>query len=141
MTRLDCLNALSSQFTDLTEERIAAINSRIHLLLSSRQRWQLLARKRTTISLSEPATKDHARAQPTEPGPQIDLIAQTKQDLERLEKTMSQLSPDERLILRLRYQHDLTLEEVARHMNLTNPNQARRQIEAAIAKLAKYMES
>ncbi len=54
---------------------------------------------------------------------------------------MSQLSPDERLILRLRYQHDLTLEEVARHMNLTDPNQARRQIEAAIAKLAKYMES
>ena len=141
MTRLDCLNALSGQFTDLTEERIAEINSRIHLLLSSRQRWQLLARKRTTISLSETASKGHTSAQPTEPGPQIDLIAQTKQDLERLEKAMSQLSPDERLILRLRYQHDLTLEEVARHMNLTDPNQARRQIEAAIAKLAKYMES
>ncbi len=73
MTRLDCLNALSSQFTDLTEERIAEINSRIHSLLSSRQRWQLLARKRTTISLSEPASKGHTSAQPTEPGPQIGL--------------------------------------------------------------------
>ena len=141
MTRLDCLNALSGQFTDLTEERIATINSRIHSLLSSRQRWQLVARKRRTISLSEPATRDHTSAHPTEPGPPIDLIAQTKQDLERLERAMAQLSPDERLILRLRYQHDLKLEEVARHMNFTDSNQARRQIEAAIVKLSKCMES
>ncbi len=140
LTRLECLRALPSQYSNITGQQIAEINSRIHSLLSSRQRWRLAAGIREIGSLDESVTNDRTSPQDVEPRLQIDALVQAEQDREKLEKAMINLSPNERLLLRLRYLHDLTLDEVASVMKLNDTNQAHRQIEAAAAKLAKYMD-
>ena len=140
MTRTECMHALRHRYGGITDRDIAKINSRIHSLLSSKQRWQLAARKGEEISLSETNPEVQPGNEPTDPGPEVASLVQSEQDRERLAEAMAQLSPDERLILRLRYEQDLTLEEVARLMNFGDPYRARRQIEAAVATLVAYMD-
>ncbi len=55
-------------------------------------------------------------------------------------KAMARLEPRQRLLLQLRFQQDLTLEEVARLTRLNDSFQVRREIEAALAALAKAMK-
>jgi transcriptional regulator with XRE-family HTH domain len=43
------------------------------------------------------------------------------------------------LLLRLRYEQDLTLEEVARLVGLGDPYRAHREIQAAVAELGRHL--
>jgi DNA-directed RNA polymerase specialized sigma subunit len=54
---------------------------------------------------------------------------------------MARLEPRQRLLLRLRFQQDLTLEEVARLTRIPDPYRANREIQAAVAALAHLMKS
>ena len=53
---------------------------------------------------------------------------------------MARLEPQQRLLLQLRYQQDLTLKEVAQLTGLADAFKARRQIDAALAALKKAMK-
>ena len=140
-TRQECLQALRIHYPDITAQQIGEINGRIHELLSSQQRWRLIARNRATVSLSEALSDHSSNAEPIAPGPDVDEVTASRMDRERLKAAMSQLSHDDRLVLQLRYQRDLTLDEVARLMRFADPSAAHRQIAAALAKLAEYMKN
>jgi RNA polymerase sigma factor (sigma-70 family) len=94
------------------------------------------------VSLAEPAPSDpdEPAYQPEEPGPGPDLLAQDDQDHQRLEAALSRVLPRQRLLLRLRFQQDLTLSDVARLAGLSDTNQAHRQIQAALAALAEFLK-
>jgi RNA polymerase sigma factor (sigma-70 family) len=134
MTRDECRHVLEPQFPNITDRQIVASNARIHAELTSRQRWQLSTRRKETVPIDDVAMPLTTADESPE------SLVQSAQDRERLQKAMARLEPEQRLVLQLRYQQDLTLEEVARLTRLNDPFHARRKIDAALAALAKAMK-
>ncbi len=141
MSRIECLHLLASRYPDLTEHDISDINARLFALLTPRQRWQLGTRTTSVGPQADEPTSafDDAALQLEEPGPGPEELAQSTQDRGRLDAALAELPPRQRLLLRLRYEQDLTLAEVARLTGLGDPFRANRQIQAALAALAAVM--
>ncbi len=138
MTLQECWHALRAQFPDLTEERLSNVVGHLHSILTSRQHWLLSTRKREVRSLSELPASDEIRVrpEPEDPGPGPEILAELEQERTTLLRAMSHLTSLQRVLLRLRYQDDLTLKEVARLTGLGDPFRAKRQIQAALDALA-----
>ncbi len=134
MTHHECLHVLKSRFTKLTLEQIGDANALLHSSLSSRQRWQLSITRDKSLSI-ETSTVD---IEANDDGPELQL--QSGEERQRLEKAMARLEPQQRLLLQLRYQQDLTLKEVAQLTGLNDPFKAKRQIDAALTALTKAMK-
>jgi len=133
MTLYECLHALQVQFPDQTEKQLSQANARLNATLTSEQHWRLNARKRHTFSLDELASgqgQSGADSQDPNPGPEV--LVELDQERDRLEQAMNRLTPKQQLILRLRYQHNLKLKEVARLARLGDLHRARRQIQDAL---------
>jgi DNA-directed RNA polymerase specialized sigma24 family protein len=94
------------------------------------------------VSLDGRSTPGESGAAGTleEPGPGPDELALQAQQQSRLQAALSRLPPQQRLLLRLRFEQDLTLAEVARLTRQQDPFRANRQIQAALAALADLME-
>lgn len=73
----------------------------------------------------------------TDPGPET--VVQLHQSWEELEKAMSKLSNQQRLLLRLRYQEDLPLKEVANLAGLGDLHQAKRRVKGALKTLSELL--
>ena len=143
MPRDECLHVLQARFPALTERGLAEINARLFSLLTPQQRWQLSVRTTSMLPLDEASTPDadEPNVQPEDPGPGPEELSQSEQERRQLETAMASLPPQQRLLLRLRYQQNLTLEEVARLMRLPDPFRANRQIQAALHALAELMKA
>jgi len=57
-----------------------------------------------------------------------------------LRQALARLTPHQRLLIKLRYQQDLSLKEVARLTRLGDPFRARRHIQAALDQLAMHFK-
>ena len=77
---------------------------------------------------------------PAEPGPGPEKSASLLQNQARLQQALTSLSSHQRLLIKLRYQQDLSLKEVARLTRLGDPFRARRHIQAALDQLSKYFK-
>jgi RNA polymerase sigma factor (sigma-70 family) len=143
MPRDECLYVLQAKYPELTDQQLAEINARLFSLLTPRQRWQLSARRSSQVSLddSPDADADEAALQVEAPDPGPEELSQADQERRRLEAAMAQLPARQRLLLRLRYEQNLTLEEVARLTRLPDPFRAHRQIQAALAALAEIIKT
>ena len=141
LPRAECLRRLRPRFPDLTDQQLSDINARLFSLLSPQQRWQLGMRMATTGPQGETLTldvdDDSIQLEDASAGPEE--VAQDEQQQERLAAALAQLPPAQRLLLRLRYEQDLTLAEVARLTGLHDPFRANRQIQAALAAVAEIM--
>ncbi len=138
----ECFLSLNATHPKLTQTRFSEINGRLNQLLTSEQHWRLSAGRRATVSLNEaPSKSGGAASMPEHPGPGPEAMAQLEQDSTRLKQAMARLEPTQRLLLRLRFQHDLTLDKVARYAGLKNLHIARRQLQAALDSLADILES
>lgn len=143
MSRAQCLNVLRPRFPGLTEPQVAGINGRLFALLTPQQRWQLSMRtpeSRPTL-YGVPTEEDDSVWQLAEPGPGPDDLASEMQEQRLLREALAELPPEQRLLLRLRYEQDLTLVEVARLTRQPDPFRANRQIHAALQALADLMEA
>jgi RNA polymerase sigma factor (sigma-70 family) len=140
-TRNECLRALERKFPGLTAQKISEINTRLFSKLSPRQRWKASSRAHGAISLDEATSDDpdELRLQLADPAMGPELLASQDQTRASLERALSHLPPKQRLLLRLRYQQDLTLNEVARLMGLADPYKANREIQAALTDLATFL--
>jgi RNA polymerase sigma factor (sigma-70 family) len=134
MTHGECLHVLKSRFTKITLDQISDTNARLHSILSSNQRWQLSVKRAETLTIDD----SEADIEADDYGPEFQV--QSEEDRLRLNKAMARLEPQQRLLLQLRYQQDLTFREVAQLTGLTDPFKARRQIDAALAALTKAMK-
>jgi RNA polymerase sigma factor (sigma-70 family) len=141
MSRAQCLQALVPRFPQLTEATVSEINARLFALLTPRQRWQLSAR---TPAL-QPVTcgvwpeDDDPAWQVAEPGPGPDDLAEESQERRQLQDALARLPAEQRLLLRLRYERNLTLTEVARLTSQSDPFRANRRIQSALKALAELM--
>ena len=141
MSRVQCLQALMPRFPALTDATVSEINARLFTLLKPQQRWQLSSRtaalKPVTCGVS-PEDDDPAW-QLAEPGPGPDELTAHLQEQRRLQDALSKLPAEQRLLLRLRYEQDLTLAEVARLTGQSDLFRANRKIQVALDTLADLM--
>jgi len=142
MSRAQCLQALLPRFPGLTDAMLSGINARLFELLSPQQRSQLTVRAPTSL---KPATcgvspeDDEPAWQLEQPGPGPDDLTAELQERRRLQDAVARLSAEQRLLLRLRYEQNLTLAEVARLTGQSDPFRANRQIRAALDTLGDFM--
>lgn len=128
---------LRPQFPHLSFEAVAAADHRVELALSSRHHWTLAAAQPRLESLdsSTDGEADARRVDPPdrEPSPE-QLVAGVERNT-RLRDAVRQLPPEDRLLVRLRLEQDLTLAEVARVAGLSGPQQADRRLREIYARL------
>ncbi len=134
MTRQECLQVLKTSFPNITDRKFSERNAEIHAVLTSRQRWGLSATRHRGRSIDQTAESIEGN----EKGPEA--LVQFEQDRELLQNALQRLEPQQRTYLQLRYQQDLTLDEVAQLMGLGDSFHARRKIDAALSALAKAMK-
>lgn len=77
--------------------------------------------------------------QPADPGAGPEQLAGEWMSRDAINEALLKLAPRQRLLLRLRYQQDLTLEEVARLVGLPDPYRANREIQAAVEELGRHL--
>ncbi|MBX3702351.1 MAG: sigma-70 family RNA polymerase sigma factor, partial [Steroidobacteraceae bacterium] len=103
MTREQCLHVLLPRFPGLTDLQLAGINARLFSMQTSRQRWQIGARARGSISLDEALDPEQGDVpiQPEDPSAGPEALTQSDQERTQLEAAMAKLQPRQRLLLRL----------------------------------------
>ena len=130
---------LQNRFPDLTPKRLAESRERIEKELTANQRW-LLGARFAQGALGTSATFEESEASPLEiPDPRPDPEAQAALEESRaaLGRSLARLSKRERLLVRLRFEQELTLEHIARLLGLGNAQRADRQIKDILARLRK----
>jgi RNA polymerase sigma factor (sigma-70 family) len=138
MSRAQCVEELAPRYPGLTEAGVAEINARLFALLTPHQRWQLSARGPASrpVACGEESGDDDPALHVAGPGPGPEDLAASLQEQRRLREALAQLPAAQRLLLRLRYEQDLTLAEVARLTGHPDPFRANRKIQSALADLA-----
>ena len=76
---------------------------------------------------------------PADPHPNQESALAAREQEHRLRMALQKLSQPERLLIRLRFEQSLTLEEIAGLMGLSDAQQVHRRIAAILEKLRKNM--
>jgi RNA polymerase sigma factor (sigma-70 family) len=141
MSRAQCVEALLPQFPELAEATVSEINARLFALLTPQQRWQLSARTSALKPVVCGVVPEHDDPawQAAAPGPGPDDLAAEMQEQGQLRDALAKLPAEQRLLLRLRYEQNLTLAEVARLTGQPDPFRANRRIQAALDALSDLM--
>jgi RNA polymerase sigma factor (sigma-70 family) len=97
---------------DLDQDQLAQIEDRIELSLSSRQRWILSGRRSPAAIVNAAVLVEDAEkttAEVADTGLDPECLAVRQQQKMQLQRGVSQLAADERLILQLRFEEALSL--------------------------------
>lgn len=132
----EALLTLRAPFPQLTEPELIAAEERIRKCLTPRQLWllSLTPPRAVPLPLEDPdGHEGHLRDPHPSPEEQLSLTEQRA----ALARALSRLKASERLLVRLRFEEDLTLEEVARVTGLGNAQQAERRIREVLERLQK----
>ncbi len=138
-TTEESLLLLASQFPGVTAERLAKSRNRIEKELTANQRW-LLASRAAQITPGKSAVEDEASAREIpdfQPSPEEQAIQDESRA--KLRSLMSGLTAHERLLLRLRFEQELTLEQCAKLVGLGNAQRVDRQLKEILARLRNEM--
>ncbi len=132
--------ALKADFPDLTRELLANAVGRVHSLLTPRQRWQIAVRNRGRRQNQGEFPGNQVEGLPdTANGPEAET--QKHQELETLQKAISRLPTEQRLLLRLRFQEGLGLKKIAQLKFHDDTNITWRQIQAAVDALIQLINN
>ena len=142
MPRAECLHVLQARFPDLTDLQLSEINARLFSLLTPGQRWQAGVRAAPRVSLDASLAPDEGppELQVAEPGPGPDGHAEADEERRLVAAAMQRLPSRQRLLLRMRYEQNLSLAEIARLTGLPDTNRVYRELEAAVAAVRKLVD-
>jgi len=143
MTGQDCLHALSTEFPDVTRQQLSRAISRVHGVLTPRQRWQIGVRHRRQRRSGDQGGDSRLHDVDQLPTPIEDpaIMAQKQQDLDALQVALANLSAREHLLLHLRFHSGLTLNQIAQFVRLSDSARAWRHIEKALKALSDQFPS
>jgi RNA polymerase sigma factor (sigma-70 family) len=134
MPREECLQALSVDFPDVTRQMLSQAISRIHRVLTPRQRWQNSVRLRRKQRSGEMLLKDMENIPSPEQDPSV--MAREQQELEVLQTAIKALPARQRLLLHFRFHDGLTLKQIAQFVQLGDSNRAWRHLQEALQALS-----
>jgi RNA polymerase sigma factor (sigma-70 family) len=144
---VDCLSAeeacfkLKSRFPETTLDQLTDSSERIRRTLTARQKWLLSVRRtRTTPAFTGTSGQDDALLQVPSETPSPESWVALQEQHAALACGLSRLPASDRLLIRLRFERDLTLEEIARLLQMDNPQSADRRIREAIEGLRRGMK-
>jgi RNA polymerase sigma factor (sigma-70 family) len=139
LTVHETLESLRAEFPDVTIEAVAAADNRVSLSLGWRQLWALTAARPKVESLDLDQDGPAAIDPPaSDPSPEATLADAEQRAL--LRSALARLSPEDRLLVRLRIDQGLTLGEVAVIAGLRDPQQADRRLRAIYRRMRDQME-
>ena len=132
---------LRPRFPALTRPQLAEGLERVRQSLTSRQLWLLGTRTAETEPLEDGPAQGYGilPRQVPDPKPDPEVLAALKERRTSLARALSRLSRFDRLLVRLRFQRELTLEQVARLTNLGDPQRVDRRIRKILETLRKAM--
>lgn len=130
----DCLQAIAGEHPLVSEMELAGIIRQLNLTLTPRQHWLLSTRKRVAVSVDEPEVRREA-SMVEKSLDETEHHAVSSEEQQRLEEALRQLPTVQRLVLRLRFQQELTLKETAWAAGLEDEFKARYLISKALKQL------
>jgi RNA polymerase sigma factor (sigma-70 family) len=133
----ESLNFLRSNHPHLTLAAFEAGVERVQCALSDRQIWLAGARRHSALP-SERDTEDETRETAPElidPAPNIDSLLVINEQRDALERSLSKLTKPELFLIKLRFEQNLTLQEIARLVDLKDAQTVDRRLRAIIEKL------
>jgi RNA polymerase sigma factor (sigma-70 family) len=132
---------LEPRFSGLTIGEVRRSIGRIDQSLTPRQRWLLSVRRarggRSAATVAEDGEEVLERI-PGE-GPDPESLAVLREERMALHGALASLSSRHRLLIRMRFEQELTLEAIARLLNLDNAQTADRRVRDALGELRKAM--
>ena len=133
----ETLLSLAPHYPGLTAERVGESIERISKGLTAGQRWRLGARARPgqTEEASAAGTREKAHDEVRDPRPDPESQTLQRERQEELGRALRRLSKSEKILLSLRFEEGLTLEQVAVLLGLGNAQRADRQIKDVLARL------
>ncbi len=133
LSRHETLLSLRSRFPELTEPELLASEERVRQSLTPRQLWLLSLPPRAVHLALESEDGSERQLRDPEPGPEEILSLSEQRGV--LERALLRLPDSERLLVRLRFEEGLTLEQIARITGLGNPQRAERHIKGLLERL------
>lgn len=130
-----------TRFPHLTQEEFGDSCQRIRQFLTSRQLWLIAARqpKLEPLDAIMAAGEISLHDRIPDPAPDPEVLAAGKQQRAALDRALAGLAPPERLLIRLRFEQELTLEQIAHLTGLPNPQTADRRLKQILTELRKVI--
>ena len=137
----DTIESLRAIFPNTTREQLSESSLRIENVLTPKQRQLLAARFSQQVNQASTSFDDTARsADLRDPAPSPEDQAVFAQRATALRRALDALPEHERLLVRLRFEQDLTLDQIARLLQLGNAQRVERQIKAVLIRLREELE-
>lgn len=138
----ETLERIVGMFPGVGRDQLSAIEQRLQTCLSSRQQWLLSMRRqsqaRTALAV-DTEEEEFAPLEVADPQPDQETQLVSKQQLQRLRDGLRSLPSDERLLIQLRFEHELTVDEVARLCGLGDGQRVLRKLAVILKKLRSMM--
>ena len=134
----ETFHQLHARFPKLTREQVGASVERIQRLLTPRQLF-LLGVRRPKLEPLEATEEGWPQQQLADPGPDPESLAALEEQRTALARALSRLPAPDRWLIRLRFEGELTLEEVARLTKSGDAQTADRRIRKILARLREEM--
>ena len=134
----EALQRIEPQFPGVTLSDLTNIEERLQGSLTSRQQWILGTRKQPEFGVSVAVAgeeEDSGAVNVPDPGPSQEVRFVEQEQQSRLESSVAALPANERLLVQLRFEQDLSLEEIARVCGLNDAQQVHRRLAAILKKL------
>jgi RNA polymerase sigma factor (sigma-70 family) len=133
----DTFCSLQPHFPGLTREQLVSAEEQVQQSLSSRQRWLMSTRKAQSriqrLECDVDVMEESRELMDPRPSQEAELADQEQE--EQLRRAVSKLPKLERLLIHMRFEQDLSLQEIAALTGLGDAQRTHRRIAAVIEKL------
>jgi RNA polymerase sigma factor (sigma-70 family) len=131
-------------FPAIAADELFAIEEKLEKSLTARQRWLLSSRRQpylsSAVAVAGEEETDPITIEPADSQPNQEIVFATAEQKAQLRRLLASLPPTERLLLQLRFEQELSLDEVARLCGLGDGQRAHRKITAVLKKLRFALE-
>ena len=139
----ETLNQLRPAFPGLGAPQLHEVERRVEDSLGSRQRWILSTRQILFFNLNAALATDSSQdgaAQIADLRSNQEALFAAREQRAQLKKSVASLSEEERLMLQLRFEEDLSLETIAGLTGLGDAQRVHRRIRVVLEKLRTKMQ-
>ena len=137
----ESLNLLRASYPQLTMAELETGAGRVRSALTDRQIWLAGARRHPPLPWerdSEAGSQEQI-AEPIDPAPSIESLLVMDEERAAVERALGGLAKPERLLIELRFEQGLTLQETAQLLNLKDAQTVDRRQREVIEKLRKQL--